>query len=441
MTDDESPPSLDTMLGRTTKSRVPRWAVWCCVAIGVVLLVLLGMRLFDGRAEQPDYETATVRRGDLVVAVTATGNLQPTRQVEVGSETSGLVVEVLVDNNDQVVKGQPLARLDTARLRDALTEAAASETSAEKQVLSAEASVRQSRAQFARLDDVYRISGGKIPSKTELDQGRADLDRAQAQVGVNRAQVVQANAQVGTARTNLARATIYSPVKGIVLSRKIDPGQTVAAQFQTPILFTIAQDLSQMRLDVKVDEADIAQVHARQSAKFMVDAFPGLTFPAIVERVDKGANATHSGSGSGSSSSSSGGSAAATSNVISYTARLLVSNEDDRLNPGMTAVARIEARRIRNRLIVPLSALRFAPPQPKAAKGLSVQPPSQEEPSVRETRIGRGSRQTVYVTDDKGVLTAIPVMTIAVAGRDVAIESQRLKPGMRVVTGLLIPAP
>src|SRR5690606_33098083 len=148
---------------------------------------------------------------------------------------------------DRVVKGQPLARLDTSRLRDTIVQNEAALASAQAQVAQAEASAVQARANLARLEEVHRLSGGKVPSQTELDTGRAENLRAQAGVRAAQAQVAQARAALSSAQTNLSKATIYSPVTGVVLSRSVDPGQTVAASFQAPVLFTIAEDLAQMK--------------------------------------------------------------------------------------------------------------------------------------------------------------------------------------------------
>ena len=293
-TNEAAPPDKETLevfLGAPpAQPWYKRPIVWAAI-IGIVALVLLLSRCFAGTAEG-GYATETVRRGSLTVTVSATGNLQPTNEVQVGSEQSGLVTQVFVDNNDRVTQGQPLARLDTARLQDTIVQAQAGLASAQAQVATAQATAAQARANLARQEEVFRVSNGRVPSRTELDAARAENQRAVAGVRSAQAQVSQARAQLSSAQTNLSKATIYSPVTGVVLSRQIDPGQTVAASFQAPVLFTIAEDLSAMKLEVRVDEADVAQVRAGQRATFTVDAYPGRTFPALVERVDVGANAS-----------------------------------------------------------------------------------------------------------------------------------------------------
>jgi HlyD family secretion protein len=405
----------------------------------VVVLLLLLSRCFMG-GEEASYATQPAKRDDLTVTVAATGNLLPTNQVEVGSEQSGLIDQVYVDNNSKVVKGQPLARLDPSRLRDTIVQNQAALAAAQAQVATAQATQVQAAANLARLEQVYRLSGGKVPSKVELDTGRAESRRAVAGVLAAQAQVAQARAQLSSAQTNLSKATIYSPVNGVVLSRQIDPGQTVAASFQAPVLFLIAEDLSQMRLEVKVDEADVGQVREGQHATFTVDAYPGQTFNAQITRVDVGANATNTTTGTSSSS------AASASNVVAYTAVLSVANPDLKLRPGMTATADIITSQKNDVLLIPNAALRFSPDreaaaarrQPSGVTGVLVpQRPRRGGGQEREVRIGRGSRQTIYILGDDGKPQAIQVVTGETNGSFTEITGGDLKPGMKVITGRL----
>jgi len=407
------------------RRKLPRAAKWGLVAAAVIALALLARVVFFAEDPAPQYVTAKLAPSDLVVTVGATGKLQPTRQVEVGAETSGIVTQVFVDNNDPVVAGQLLAVVDTERLQDSLRQAEATRASARAELATRQATLAESAAQLQRQEEVSRLSGGQVPSKSELDIARADYRRAEAQILAARASVAQAEAQVSSARISLDRARIYSPVTGIVLSRKIDPGQTVAAQFQTPELFVIAEDLSQMRLDVEVDEADIARVVAGQRATFTVDAFPGRTFPATVERVDIGASDT-------TTSSSASGS----SEVVTYVARLSVANADGLLRPGMTATATITAQTYRKAWVVPLTALRFTPPKGATDSGLSVAPPDLGDRERQKARIGAGSSKLIYVLGADGKLNAIRVETVAVSGNSAVVTGAGLRDGMTLVLGL-----
>lgn len=433
-------PDLDKFLGAPAPSQRSKYLKWGAVALGAILLLWIASRFFGGSAEEGGFATRTVERGNLTVSVSATGNLQPTNQVDVGSELSGLVTTVYVDNNDRVVKGQTLARLDTQRLRDQIAQSRAGLMAAQASVGQAQATAAQSRANLARLEEVYRLSGGKVPSATELDAGRAENARAQAAVRAAQASVAQARAQLSSDQTQFSKASIVSPVTGVVLSRKVEPGQTVAASLNAPVLFVIAEDLSQMQLEVKVDEADVGTVKEGQRATFAVDAFPGRSFPARIERVDVGANASGS-TTSSSTSGSSSSSAAAASSVIAYTAVLAVRNAELILRPGMTATADIVTSEKRNVLLVPNAALRFSPDQKARGERGGVtgvlMPPRRgnRNRGNREVTIGRGSRQTVYIAGENGQPQPIQVTVGESNGSQTEVIGRGLKPGMEVIVG------
>jgi HlyD family secretion protein len=442
--------TLEVFLGAPAARPWYKRPAYVAALVVLVLLLLLLSRCFMGTAEG-GYATEAVRRGNLRVTVSATGNLQPTNEVQVGSEQSGLVTQVFVDNNDRVIAGQPLARLDTSRLQDTIAQAQAGLAAAQAQVATAQASAAQARANLARQEEVWRLSNHRVPSETELDAARAEARRANASVNAANAQVAQARAQLSSAQTNLSKATIYSPVTGVVLSRQIDPGQTVAASFQAPTLFTIAEDLSAMKLEVRVDEADVGQVHEGQRASFTVDAWPGRTFPATVTRIDVGANA----SGSTTSGSSASNATAASGSVVAYTAVLSVLNPELVLRPGMTATADIVTAERRGALLVPNAALRWSPERDAAAaRGQQGGVTSVLVPrggrggrggfgggrgGGREVAIGRGSRQTVYVVGAGGNPTPVRVVVGESNGSETEIVGGDLREGQEVITARLAP--
>ncbi|RVT92430.1 efflux RND transporter periplasmic adaptor subunit [Sphingomonas crocodyli] len=437
-TSDPHADDLDAFLGVEPKSERALWIRRGAIGLAVVLGLLIIWRLFTGSGNDAAYATRAVEKGDLTVIVSATGNLAPTNQVDVGSEQSGTVTDVYVDNNDRVKKGQLIAKIDPQRFQDTVNQGLAGVASAEASVQQAEATLLQSRATLRRMEQVYKLSGGKVPSGTELDTARADVARGEAGVATAKASVEQAKATLSTAEFNLSRVFIKSPVNGQVLSRSIEPGQTVAASFNAPVLFTIAEDLHQMRLEVKVDEADVGQVAKGQRATFTVDAFPGRTFPASIERVDVGANA----SSSSSSSSSSTTTTATTSGVVAYTARLTVANKQGVLRPGMTATADIVTSERKNVLLVPTAALRFTPGSGAGASqggGITsvIAPPRPRRGSggSREAAIGRGSKQTVYIVGSGGKPKAVEVTVGASNGSQVEIVGGDLKEGDQVVIG------
>ena len=424
MTDSNAATDIDAFLGQPPRSRWRRWRKWILIGIPLLIVLLLLARCF---APTPpvQYATAPVVRQDLTVAITATGNLAPTVQVNVGSEESGLVDKVYVRNNDRVTKGQPLAQLDLSRLRDALVQSRATLQAALAGVAQNRATLAQTRANLARLEQVFKLSGGKVPSRTELDTARADHARAVANLAQAQAQVAQARASVSTNQTSLSKGTIYAPVTGVVLSRQVEPGQTVAAAFNVATLFTIAEDLSRMKLQVKVDEADVGELHAGAPATFTVDAYPNQSFPATVTRVDLGANATPVVNSAGTTPTT-------PTTVVAYTAELAVANPNQRLKPGMTATASIVTRSIRNVLLVPNAALRFTPPAP-VKKNMFAPPPEQP----KNANVSRGARQQLWVVGGDGTPKPLAVTIGHSNGSLTEVRGAGLRPGLQVITGQL----
>ncbi|NJR78099.1 efflux RND transporter periplasmic adaptor subunit [Sphingomonas corticis] len=432
--------NLDDFLGAKP---VPAWRrrlKWPLVAIGVVLLALLAWRLFSGEAKT-EYATRAVERGNLTVTVSATGKLAPTNQVTVGSQLSGLVTRVVVDVNDRVTAGQPLALIDPEQIDDQIRAGQATLAANEAQVNQARATVAEAQAQLARLEEVYRLSNRRVPSETELQTGRANAQRAVAALRVAQANVTAARAQLSQSQTQRARAIIRSPVNGVVLARQVDPGQTVAASFNTPTLFVIAEDLSAMKLEVAIDEADVGEVKVGQKATFTVDAFPGRRFPAAITRVDLGSNLTVSNATASSSGTS--GTTSTTGQVVSYAADLSVANPNEELRPGMTATADIVTSDKRNVLLVPNAAFRFKPTSGAGGDagggiaGSLTFRPRRGAGQERQATVGRGATQTVYVKGADGTPQAVQVTTGDTDGSVTEVLSGGLKPGMQVITGQL----
>ncbi|MFZ5749007.1 MAG: efflux RND transporter periplasmic adaptor subunit [Pseudomonadota bacterium] len=430
--------NLDQFLGAKPRPWWRRWLKWIVIGIVVVAAGLLLSRCFGG-AEKTEYATVAVERGNLTITVSATGKLEPTNQVEVGSELSGLVEQVLVDVNDRVTKGQPLAILDPSRLDDAIRQSEATLAANQASVAQARATLQEARAQLARMQEVNRLSNGRVPAKTEMDSAQAAVARAVANVRAAEANVVAARAALSSNQTQRYKSVIRSPVNGVVLARQIDAGQTVAASFNTPTLFVIAEDLSQMKLTVAIDEADVGEVTEGQKASFTVDAFPGRTFPASITRVDLGSNL---------SALSSSTSTTTTSNqVVSYGADLTVANPDLKLRPGMTATAEIVTTSRPNVLLIPNAALRFAPQEAQAAGGTQQSGgiagaiiPRRRGGSQGETAgadANRGASKSVYVLGADGKPQAVSIVTGESNGTLTEVTGGALKPGMKVITGQL----
>lgn len=430
--------TLDDFLGVKPQPAWRRYAKWVAIAIGVVLLALLLKSCLSGNTAT-QYATQTVAKGDLTVSVSATGKLAPTNQVTVGSQLSGLVTKVVVDVNDRVTAGQPLALIDPEQLDDQIRQGRAQLAANQAQVNQAQATVAESQAQLARLEEVSRLSNGRVPSKTELQTGRADFARAQAALRVAQANVVASQAALAQNQTQRARAIIRSPVNGVVLARQVDPGQTVAASFNTPTLFVIAEDLTKMKLEVAVDEADVGEVRLGQKATFTVDAFPGKTFPAAITRVDLGSNLTVS---SATSSTSSTSTTSTTGQVVSYAADLSVANPTLELRPGMTATADIVTSDRKGVLLVPNAALRFKPGaggdgSSGGIAGSLTFRPRRGTGAQRTATVGRGGMQTVYVKGADGTPQPVSITTGNTDGTMTEVIGGDLKPGQQVITGQL----
>jgi len=396
--------------------------IWLIGALVMLMAVPSAFYLLSrNTASAPQYLTEEVVRGNLTVTVSATGNLQPTNQVDVGSELSGTVESVLVDDNDRVRKGQLLARLDLSKLNDQVAKSEAALISAESQVDQMLATVEESRANLARLRHVAELSGGKVPSKAELETAQATLGRAVASEAGARAAVTQARATLKSEQTNLAKASIRSPIDGVVLARKVEPGQTVAASLQAPVLFTLAENLAQMKLQVDVDEADVGQVRAGQPASFNVDAYAGRKYPARIIRVGYGSQ-TKDG-------------------VVSYKTILKVGNDDLSLRPGMTATSEITTATRENVLLVSNAALRFTPPLKSDSddkkdgsfvSSLLPKPPASTSSKPASASV-KGGAQHLWVLRD-GQLLAVPVSVGVSNGHQTEVSGGDVKPGMQVIT-------
>ena len=331
---------------------------WVFLTIGTALVgggVFYFMTPDKEGAKQADYVTEAAKTGRISLIVTAAGNLAPTNQIIVGSELSGTAKEVMVDTNDQVKKGDTLAKLDTSKLDQQTERSRAALLATKARVSQAEATLAETRAALARQEELLKISGGKTPSRATMETSRATVSRAQADLESAQATVAGGEAEVRSFESDLAKTVIRSPVDGIVLSRSIEVGQTVAASFTAPTLFTIAEDLKKMELLVNVSEADIGRIEAGQTATFSVDAWPARNYTAKVKKVAFGAVGTGTTASSGTSGN------ASASSVVTYSTELEVANEDLSLRPGMTATVDIAIVDKPDILVVPNAALRFDP--------------------------------------------------------------------------------
>lgn len=414
-----SDPSLHRLLGASTD--VPPWRRRAIIA--ALVLVLAGVAWWTWQARrsaeaQPRYTTETVQRGNLSVQVTASGTLQPTNKVDVGSELSGTVAQVLVDINDHVQKGQVLAVLDTSRLRDQVARSTAAVGVAEANLRQAGATVEEAAGNLQRLQEVARLSGGKVPAAADLAAAAAALARAQAALASGRAGVADARAALSSDQTNLRKASIRSPIDGVVLARNVDPGNAVAASLQAVTLFTLAEDLTRMQLEVNVDEADVGLVREDLRATFTVSAYPSRNYPARVTRVSFGSTTKD--------------------NVVTYQADLEVDNRDLTLRPGMSATASIVAAERRDVLLVPNAAMRFMPEATQQADAAGGSLTSRLMPRFPRPGVPRRAGTTVAAARQVWVLEDGRPVAVAVRpgvsdGRMTEVASEQLAPGMAVI--------
>jgi HlyD family secretion protein len=405
-------------------ARIPRLKLWLILG-GAALLAIIGIVVWRAMAtpEGPQYKTEEVRRGDLSVVVSATGTLEPTNQVDVSSELSGIVKNVAVDYNDRVKASQTLAQLDTTKLEVQLTQSKAALESARAKVLQTQATVTETLSKLKQYQRVREISNNKVPSQSEMDTAEALYERAKAEAAGARAAVLQAEATVEANQTDLKKATIRSPINGIVIARSVEPGQTVASSLQAPVLFTLAEDLTQMELQVDVDEADVGKVRASQNASFTVDAYPDRKFQARITQVRYGSKTVEG--------------------VVTYKTILKVDNGDLSLRPGMTATADIIVKNIENALLVPNGALRFVPEVKNDAKeqkapskglvgALLPRPPQQQKKDVDDGKNGAQKQQQVWELKD-GKLSPIVITVGSTNGLLTEVLSGAVQPGMKVV--------
>ncbi|MBL8342976.1 MAG: efflux RND transporter periplasmic adaptor subunit [Rubrivivax sp.] len=417
--------ALDDLLGEGGRPRAPwrRPAVWIGLVLFAAAAAATWWWLDQRQAAAPRYVTQPVTRGALTVTVTANGTLQPTQLVAVGSELSGTVARVLVDVNARVKRGQVLAELDTARLSDQVKRSRAGLAAAEAQVQQARATLAEVRAALERLEDVARRSGGEVPSRLELDAARAALARAQAAEASALAAVAEAGATLSSDETNLRKAAIRAPIDGVVLARNVDPGNAVAASLQAVTLFSLAEDLAKMTLQVNVDEADVGRVAEGQKASFTVSAHANRRYPATISRLRYGSTTKD--------------------NVVTYVAELDVPNADLSLRPGMTATATITTVERGDAMLVPNAALRYSPEAAQARASaansgggtaivsqLMPRPPGAGQAKRAGTDTSR-ARQ-VWVLED-GRPQAVPVTPGVSDGRLTEVSSAALQPGMDVI--------
>jgi len=359
------------------------------LVIGAVLFAAFGRGVFS-RKEGVNYDMAPVERRDISSFVTAIGNVSAVTTVEVGTQVSGTIRAIYVDYNSIVNKGQIIALIDPTTFEAQVEQAKAN-------LMQAKAGLQRAQATLAdakrNLDRQKMLWERDLIARSDLDSAQTNYDLAVAGVSEADANVLQAQASLKKVETDLGYTRIYSPVDGIVVSRDVDAGQTVAASFQTPTLFTIAEDLTKMQIETNVDEADIGNVREGLEVTFTVDAYPNAIFTGRIKQVRIASSVVE--------------------NVVTYPVIIDVSNPDLMLKPGMTANVTIITDKKENVLAVPSAAFRY-------------------RPSAYEGELLRG--RVLWVLEE-GRPLPIQVETGISDGAYVEIKSDDLKEGDRVITG------
>lgn len=413
---------LGVQSSSTPKGRFKFWLGWGAI------LPLIALAIFywnaNSRVNPIQFKTQAARRGDLTVTVTATGTLEPTKEVSVGSELSGIIESVEADYNDQVKIGQILVRMDRSKLNAEVMKSSATLAAAKGKVLQVEATLAESRNNLGRIKQSRKLTNNKVPSREVLDTAEAAFQRAKADLISSKAGVTEAQAILDSDQADLSKAVIRSPINGVVLTRSADPGQTVAAAMQAPVLFTLAQDLTKMELHVDVDEADVSLVKEGQSAKFTVDAYQERIFPATISQVRYGAQTTDG--------------------VVTYKTILSVNNSELLLRPGMTATADITVKKITDSILVPNGALRFTPPVSEGGKRSSqsggfisrlLPGPPHRKPSPKSDIAEKqdSKRQHVWIINSSGEAVQVPIKTGETDGTMTEVLSGAIQPDMMLI--------
>jgi HlyD family secretion protein len=388
-------------------SRLPRqWGLWL---VAVAAVVAVGVWLLRPKAKDPaaSFETTAVQRRDVESRVTATGTVSALVTVQVGSQVSGRVQEILVDYNSPVKKGQVIARIDPQLLQAAVERSRANLTAARANVQRARVEAENARRQAERAKT---LRDQQFIAQAELDTAESAAQVAQAQVTSAEASLAQAQAALNEAEVNLRYATIVSPTDGIVISRSVDVGQTVAASLQAPTLFTIAEDLRKMQVNTSVAESDVGRLQDGMRATFTVDAWPGVPFEGVIRQIRNASQTVQ--------------------NVVTYDAVIDVANPELKLKPGMTANVTFVTAHQENVLTVPNTALRFRPSVPAQAEAGAARGPGVGGAGAAE-RPAPGTK-TVFVLRD-GRPTPVRVKPGVTDGTFTQVEGE-LREEDRVIT-------
>lgn len=400
--------STKDMYDSLRPKRTKRNIIITASVIAVIVLIIL-YNIFKDSGPEFLYTTVKGEKGNVASLVSATGKISATNEVLIGSQVSGTISAVFVEENDNVKKGDVLAIINPDTINQTIARYEAQLNSAKASLNSSKVQYNNKLINYNRLSEVYKVTGGKSPSKTELDNAQMELATAKADVQVKEASIKEVETNLNSAKIDLKNSIITSPIDGVVLTRSIDAGQTVAASFSTPELFVIAENLEKMKLVVNVSEADVGKVKENQKVKFTVDTFPDDTFTSTIYRVNKGATESDD-------------------SIVSYETTIYIDNKDLKLRSGMSATADIETDNAQNVMLIPVSALFFQPlslsltdveKRPAMLRG----PPSHRAKATKEVQTDISSKNaTIYVLVN-GLPEARHIVTGVSDGKNIQVIS------------------
>ncbi|MCG3713194.1 efflux RND transporter periplasmic adaptor subunit [Aliarcobacter butzleri] len=399
---------LEELESFSSKKRINRKFIYIVTAIISFLAIVLFF-IFNGndKSNKIEYITKKVTQGDLSVVVSTTGNLNPTNSVEIGIEVSGTLKEIFVDFNDEVKAGQILAKIDTVKLQSQVDSSTAALAIAVANQKESQVLLNNKKTLYDRTLNMYKNSGGKYPSKNELDDTRFSYEAAIESLEAAKAKVLQAQSNLKTDKQNLEKASVKSSIDGIVLNREVEVGQTLAATMSAPKLFTIAKDLTNMDLIVSIDEADVADIKKDLPVTFTVDAYPNKVFNGKVKQVRLNPVDTNG--------------------VVSYETVVSVDNEDLLLKPGMTATAKIITKESKNKLLIPNGALRFKPKmQEQKNGGVNLVGPNMNRPANVARDLSKKELSPIFILENNQP-KRVMVKVLDSDGKLTSIESEELK--------------
>ena len=382
-----------------------------------VIAILIYMFFPKSDSQKVEYITSKVNSGDLMVVVSASGNIKPTNSVEIGIEVSGTIKEIFVDFNDEVKVGQVLAKIDTTKLEAQVESSRAALAIAKANQKESEVALKNKKLLYDRTKKMFDNSRGKYPSQNEFDDTKFAYESAIAVLEASKSKVAQASSNLKNDLQNLEKASVKSSIDGIVLNKEVEIGQTLAATMQAPKLFTLAKDLTNMDLVVSIDEADVADIKDNLDVTFTVDAYPNKDFKGKIKQVRLNPITTNG--------------------VVTYETVVSVDNSELLLKPGMTANAKIITKNIKDQILIPNSALRFTPKNSTEKSGtkpasFGTPPNFRAQGSVTKDNKAKDGLVTIYILES-GKPKELKVKVLDSDSKQSSIFSETLKIGDEVI--------